>query len=103
MVAVGTVYGINRAYDNAKRQGLIFILFGSVAAFGAIFSWAYLPDPQRWVREGDKWYLETKNLEELGEGRERARQGGEVITLKEKLADIKRKREMARLRDDSPI
>lgn len=104
IVAVVVVYGINSAYDSDTRQGLIFLLFGSVAAFGAIFSWAYLPDPQRWVDSGDsdgKGFLETKDLEELGEGRVRARQGGEVVTFHEKWADIRRRRGAARLRNDS--
>ncbi|KAL6896219.1 inorganic phosphate transporter [Trichoderma longibrachiatum] len=87
------VYGINRAYKRDSRQGLIFLLFGSVAAFGAVFSWAYLPDPQRWVDDGEgKRYLETKDLEELGEGRVRARQSGDVVTFSEKWADIRRRR-----------
>jgi len=64
-----------------------------VAAFGAVFSWAYLPDPQRWVDDGEgKKYLRTKDLEELGEGRVRARQSGDVVTFGEKLADIRRRR-----------
>ncbi|KAL6858586.1 inorganic phosphate transporter [Trichoderma novae-zelandiae] len=87
------VYGINRAYKSDSRQGLIFLLFGSVAAFGAVFSWAYLPDPQRWVDDGEgKKYLETKTLEELGEGRVRARQSGDIVTFGEKWADIRRRR-----------
>jgi MFS transporter, PHS family, inorganic phosphate transporter len=48
---------------------------------------------QRWVYDEDgKRVLETKDLEDLGEGREKARLAGEVITVKEKLADFKRRR-----------
>lgn len=36
--------------------------------------------------------LETKNLEDLGEGRERARRDGEVVTVREKVEEIKRRR-----------
>ncbi|KAL7930874.1 major facilitator superfamily domain-containing protein [Trichoderma chlorosporum] len=98
IVSLLIVYGINQSYKSASRQGLIFLLFGSVAAFGAVFSWAYLPDPQRWVDDGEgKKYLETKDLEELGEGRVRARQSGDVVTFGEKWADIRRRR-----RDNQP-
>ncbi|PTB64120.1 MFS general substrate transporter [Trichoderma citrinoviride] len=93
IVSLLIVYGINQSYKSDSRQGLIFLLFGSVAAFGAVFSWAYLPDPQRWVDDGEgKRYLETKDLEELGEGRVRARQSGDVVTFSEKWADIRRRR-----------
>ncbi|KAK0383279.1 hypothetical protein NLU13_9192 [Sarocladium strictum] len=94
LVAVLVVYGINSAWSSDTRQGTIFIIFGSFAGVGAIFSWAYLPDSQRWVEEedGGKKFLETKDLEELGEGRVRARQGGEIITLNEKWAEIRRRR-----------
>ncbi|KAM0459667.1 hypothetical protein ACHAPV_005381 [Trichoderma viride] len=93
IVSLLIVYGINRSYKSESRQGLIFLLFGSVAAFGAVFSWAYLPDPQKYVDDGDgKKYLETKDLEELGEGRVRARLSGDVVTFSEKWADIRRRR-----------
>lgn len=92
LVAVLVVYGIKQSYKSHTRQGLIFLLFGSVAAVGAIFSWAYLPDVQRRVEYDGKKYLEAKTLEELGEGREKARLGGEVITVKEKLTDLRRRK-----------
>ncbi|KAM0259562.1 hypothetical protein ACHAQJ_003288 [Trichoderma viride] len=93
IVSLLIVYGINQSYKSESRQGLIFLLFGSVAAFGAVFSWAYLPDPQKYVDEGDgKKHLETKDLEELGEGRVRARLSGNVVTFGEKWADIRRRR-----------
>lgn len=87
------VYGINSAYDDLYRQGLIFILFGSAVALGAIYSWAYLPDPQRWyVNEDGKRRLEQKTLEDLGGGREKARQQGEIIGLRNKWRDFKERR-----------
>ncbi|CAM1507289.1 Fc.00g069300.m01.CDS01 [Cosmosporella sp. VM-42] len=92
IVAVLVVYGINRGYHSQTRQGLIFLLFGSVAAVGAIFSWAYLPDLQRRVEYDGQKYHEAKTLEELGEGREKARLGGEVITVREKWAEIRRRK-----------
>lgn len=93
IVALLVVYGINSSYTAANRQGLIFLLFGSFVAVGAIFSWAYLPDSQRWVVDEDGHrVLEQKTLEELGEGRERARQLGEVTTVKEKWHGLKRRR-----------
>lgn len=103
IVALLLVYAINTAYAADNRQGLVFLLFGFVLAFGAIFSWAYLPDIQRRV-----WYvdprtgrqrtrLETKNLEDLGEGRAKAlREEGEVLTVREKLAEMKRRRRVRR-------
>lgn len=38
---------------------------------------------------GGKKRLETKNLEELGEGYMRARQEGQLITVREKWADLR--------------
>ncbi|KAK1974755.1 phosphate transporter [Colletotrichum cereale] len=93
IVALFVIYWINSSYKSEDRQGLIFLLFGSFVAIGAIFSWAYLPDSQRWaVDEDGRRVLEQKTLEELGEGRERARQLGEVITVREKWHDLKRRR-----------
>lgn len=95
------VFGINKAYKDPNRQGLIFLLFGSVALFGAVFSWAYLPDPQRTIIEEDvdmdgrhfrKKYLEAKSLEELGEGRVRAQLAGECVTFKERVGEIRERR-----------
>lgn len=101
IVAVVVVYGINSAYKSETRQGLIFLLFGSVAAVGAIFSWLYLPDSQRVIEDEGKRFLETKDLEELGEGRERARQNGETITVSEKWEHLKRRRPL-HPRNESP-
>lgn len=106
IVAVLIVYGINDSYYSETRQGLIFILFGSFVLLGAIFSWAYLPDPQRWVVEDDgSRYLESKTLEDLGEGREKARLAGEVITVPAKWDEFVRKRRekksIRRLVDDA--
>lgn len=100
IVAVLVVFGINKTYKSPNRQGLIFLLFGSVAVIGAFFSWAYLPDPQRTIMEEDidhtgrkrRTYLETKNLEELGQGRVRARLSGEGVTPKERWAELKQRR-----------
>lgn len=105
VVAILIVYGINQGYRDPNRQGLIFILFGSVLALGAIYSWAYLPDVQRLVHgydydndnnDGVKMVLETKTLEELGGGREQARLEGEVITVKDKLHELRRRRKESR-------
>ncbi|KAG6026618.1 hypothetical protein E4U41_001227 [Claviceps citrina] len=105
IVAVLVVYGINSTYKSDTRQGLIFLLFGSVAAVGAVFSWLYLPDVQRIVGEGGggggggggeggggKRVLETKDLEELGEGRQRARRNGEVVTIRERWRKLRNRR-----------
>lgn len=77
-------------------------------ALGAVYSWAYLPDVQRSVivedyedgiapdgsgvgvsrrrRRGPRRRLETRNLEELGEGYQRAKLEGQLITIREKWA-----------------
>ncbi|KAM0391091.1 hypothetical protein ACHAQC_007271 [Fusarium culmorum] len=102
LVAVLVVYGINQSYQAENRQGLIFLLFGSVAAVGAIFSWAYLPDSQRRVEYEGKTYLEAKTLEELGEGRIKARLGGEFVTIEEKWDAIKR-RKRGSMRSDPSV
>lgn len=111
MVAIVTVFGINSGYASATRQGLSFMLFSVFMLLGAVCSWAYLPNIQRWTvdaaaaapateeerggassRVGNKPRLQTKNLEDLGEGRERARRDGEVITVREKVAQVRRRR-----------
>jgi PHS family inorganic phosphate transporter-like MFS transporter len=88
IVAVLVVYGINSGYDSQTKQGLIFLLFATFMLLGALFSWAYLPDVQRERPDG---HLETKNLEQLGEGRERARQEGEIIGIREKWSELRRR------------
>ena len=98
MVAVLVVYGINAGYSSSTRQGLIFLLFATFMALGAIYAWAYLPDVQRAVYDGPDGggggrgrgrRLETRNLEELGEGYMRAKQEGQVIGFLEKWRDLR--------------
>lgn len=89
IVAVLVVYGINSGYHSRTRQGVIFLLFGSFMLIGAFFSWAYIPDIQRIKQDGP---LETKDLEELGEGRERARRDGEILTIRDRWTDLRRRR-----------
>lgn len=148
IVAVLIVYGVDVGYDSTTRQGLLFLLFGSFMAFGAVYSWAYLPDVQRVVgnrrpggvggpgrpgpigiggidlglprdigadRNGRSIHgygrryggarngtaLETKNLEDLGEGRAKARHEGEVITIRDKWNEFKRRRGSRRLESSS--
>ncbi|KAJ9429228.1 major facilitator superfamily domain-containing protein [Fusarium oxysporum] len=84
LVAVLVVYGINQSYQAENRQGLIFLLFGSVAAYDG------------------KSYLESKTLEELGEGRVKARLGGELVTIEEKWDAIKR-RKRGSMRSDPSV
>lgn len=60
---------------------------------GAFFSWAYIPDIQRVTQDG---ILEPKNLEELGEGRERARLDGEILTIRDKWAELRRRKKRAK-------
>ncbi|KAJ2905097.1 phosphate transporter [Zalerion maritima] len=99
ILAVLIVFGINEGYNSDTKQGLIFILFGSFMFLGMIFSWAYLPDVQRWrvLRRTGKKILENRSLEDLGEGRGKARIEGEVITISEKLTDLKQRRTTRRL------
>ncbi|KAL1897066.1 hypothetical protein Sste5346_004271 [Sporothrix stenoceras] len=148
IVAVLIVYGVSVGYESTTRQGLLFLLFGTFMAFGAVFSWAYLPDVQRIVgnrrpggvggpgrpgpigiggidlglprdvgadRNGRSVHgygrryggarngtaLETKNLEDLGEGRAKARHEGEVITIRDKWTEFKRRRGSRRLGSSS--
>lgn len=107
IVAILVVYGINWGYSSTTRQGLIFLLFATFMALGALYSWAYLPDVQRVVytggagneaasgftgrssTHGNGKYLETRNLEELGEGYVRAVQEGQVIGLRAKWEDLR--------------
>ncbi|PSR90435.1 major facilitator superfamily domain-containing protein [Coniella lustricola] len=102
MVAVVVVYGINAGYKSSTRQGLVFLLFSLFMALGAVYSWAYLPNVQRRKYEylassasaagTGKFKLVTKNLEDLGEGRERARQDGEIVAIKQRVHDLRRRR-----------
>ncbi|KOS20815.1 Inorganic phosphate transporter PHO84 [Escovopsis weberi] len=97
IVAVLIGYGISTSHIGSARQGLMMFIFGPLAAVGAYFSWAYLPDVQRWVDDGQgKKYLETKTLEELGEGRVRAHHCGELVTVGEKFMYLRRRRGMPR-------
>ncbi|KKA26031.1 hypothetical protein TD95_000328 [Thielaviopsis punctulata] len=99
LVAIVVVYGINSSYQSSTRQGLIFILFGSVAALGALFSWAYLPDSQREVVDDEgsgKTRLESKTLEALGAGRAQAKRLGETVGVRGKLEELRRRRTPAR-------
>ncbi|OAA53757.1 Major facilitator superfamily domain, general substrate transporter [Niveomyces insectorum RCEF 264] len=153
IVAVLIVYGVDAGYKSSTRQGLLFLLFGSFMACGAVYSWAYLPDIQRVVgprrtagrpgvggvngangvngingvngvgiggvggsgvrRVGSvggvggagraaaagnfKRHLETKNLEDLGEGRAKARLEGEILTVRGKCGEFRRRRGRRRL------
>lgn len=96
------VYGINSAaYKSDTRQGLIFLLFGSVAAVGALFSWLYLPDLQRVMEDNGRRFLETKDLEELGGGRRRARHDGEIVTFQERWQSLRNRRAGSYRRNES--
>ncbi|AEO54259.1 hypothetical protein MYCTH_2296643 [Thermothelomyces thermophilus ATCC 42464] len=89
IVAVLVVYGIRAGYDSPTRQGLVFLLFATFMALGAVASWAYLPDVQRPVPDGrGRTRLETRTLEELGEGYRRACLEGQVIGLRNKWEDL---------------
>ncbi|KAK4162088.1 putative inorganic phosphate transporter [Cladorrhinum sp. PSN259] len=107
IVAILIVYGINTGYHhNTKRQGLIFLLFATFMALGALFSWAYLPDIQRRYEvatnttasnnageTGDKKKVvyESKNLEELGEGYTKAVSEGQVFGIRGKWPDLRQR------------
>jgi len=104
-VAVLIVYGVHTGYANPNRQGMLFVLFGAFMLLGAVYSWAYIPDIQRvGVVGGDGEAAArkrtTKNLEDLGEGRAKARREGEIITVKDKWAEIKRRRARRRSASD---
>lgn len=87
MLAVVVVYGIHSSgYDPDTRQGLIFLLFAGFMAAGAVVSWGYLPDVQRRTADGR---LEARTLEELAEGRERARMEGKVVGVGARLGEVK--------------
>ncbi|KAL2178586.1 major facilitator superfamily domain-containing protein [Thermothelomyces heterothallicus CBS 202.75] len=89
IVAVLVVYGIRAGYASPTRQGLVFLLFATFMALGAVASWAYLPDLQRPVPGGrGRTRLETRTLEELGEGYRRACLEGQVIGLRNKWEDL---------------
>ncbi|KDN68688.1 putative phosphate transporter [Colletotrichum sublineola] len=93
IVALFVVYWINSSYKAENRQGLNFHALRLFRRRRRHFSWAYLPNSQRWaVDEDGRRVLQQKTLEELGQGRERARQLGEVITFREKWHDLKRRR-----------
>lgn len=97
IVAQLIVFVINEFYPAVNKQGLAFIIFGFVMVAGAVFSWGYIPDVQRWMTDEDdarRKVLETKTLEDLGGGREKARLEGEVITVKEKWAALVARRRM---------
>lgn len=86
------VHVVKENFDGPNRQGALFMLFATFMFFGALCSWAYLPDVQRKIVDGGKVRWANMTLEELGEGREKARREGQVITIKEKMGEIKAKR-----------
>ncbi|TLS27638.1 hypothetical protein PpBr36_05216, partial [Pyricularia pennisetigena] len=92
ILAVLIVHGIKGSFEGSNRQGVLFMLFATFMLFGALCSWAYVPDVQRKIVDGGKVRWENMTLEELGEGREKARREGQVITIKEKMGEIKAKR-----------
>jgi MFS transporter, PHS family, inorganic phosphate transporter len=83
------VYGVQTGYKSPDRQGMLFILFGGFMALGAVYSWAYIPDVAR--RDADTGKRAAKTLEDLGEGRAKAKREGEVITVRDKWDEVKRK------------
>ncbi|KAK4682083.1 hypothetical protein QC764_113820 [Podospora pseudoanserina] len=96
IVAVLIVYGINAGYKSTTRQGLVFLLFATFMALGALYSWAYLPDVQRVVHDSTpdgklKRRLETKSLEELGGGYPGAVAEGQVFGVRNKWAVMRDK------------
>ncbi|EFX03692.1 hypothetical protein CMQ_620 [Grosmannia clavigera kw1407] len=104
ILAVLIVYGVDVEYDSATKQGLLFLLFSSFMSFGALYSWAYLPDVQRRnvvpnhsTGEAARGHLENKNLEDLGEGRAKAKQEGEIITIRGKWSESRRWYDQRRL------
>lgn len=105
-MALGAVYAW--AYlPNLQRRKLDFLaassspfapsplgLSGAAGAAGAgaatsSLSLSFSPPVEE---EMGKLKLETKSLEDLGEGRERARLNGEVVTIKEKIHALRRRR-----------
>ncbi|KAK4197464.1 putative inorganic phosphate transporter [Triangularia verruculosa] len=91
IVAVLIVYGINAGYKSTTKQGLVFLLFATFMALGALYSWAYLPDVQRVVHDSTpdgelKKRLETRSLEELGGGYLGAVAEGQVFGMRNKWA-----------------
>ncbi|ELQ37879.1 hypothetical protein OOU_Y34scaffold00567g26 [Pyricularia oryzae Y34] len=92
ILAVVIVHVVKENFDGPNRQGALFMLFATFMFFGALCSWAYLPDVQRKIVDGGKVRWANMTLEELGEGREKARREGQVITIKEKMGEIKAKR-----------
>ncbi|KAK4192645.1 putative inorganic phosphate transporter [Podospora australis] len=90
IMAVLIVYGINAGYKSTARHGLVFLLFATFMALGAVYSWAYLPDVQRKVYDPitGKKRLETKTLEELGEG---ALAEGQSFGVRQKWPELKRR------------
>lgn len=99
IVAVGVVYVINNYYKDAKRQVMIFFILAPFMILGALYSWAYIPEVQRTVggAGGGRRRLEPMNLEDLGEGRAKAQQEGQVITIGDKIDDLKKRHRNRRL------
>lgn len=101
MLAVVVVYGIHSSgYDPDTRQGLIFLLFAGFMAAGAVVSWGYLPDVQRRTADGR---LEARTLEELAEGRERARMEGKVVGVGARLGEVKMRVKRRRRRGEEIV
>ena len=81
IVTVLLVFFINNTCCTTTRQGLTFMLFLLFMLLGAICSWVFLPNVQRWV----VLFL-SKGKDRPGEGRERAARDGEVVGVRDKVA-----------------
>lgn len=78
---------------------MIFFILAPFMILGALYSWAYIPEVQRTVggAGGGRRRLEPMNLEDLGEGRAKAQQEGQVITIGDKIDDLKKRHRNRRL------
>lgn len=96
IVAALLFYLIRLDDSSTKSQGLVFLLFASFMIFGALFSWAYLPDVQQveydQATDPPLPRLVNINLETLGEGRKRARREGRAMTIRDRVAALRLRR-----------
>jgi hypothetical protein len=66
-------------------MGYILIIFSSAMFLGAVVAWVWLPEVQEAKRLPGSRVLPSKSLEDLAEGRVKARAEGQIAGLRKRL------------------
>jgi MFS transporter, PHS family, inorganic phosphate transporter len=76
--------GVKANDPNSHRLGYLFIIFGIVMGFGALFAWALIPEVQNRRDDEGGFKFPSKTLEDLGMGLREAERESQVIGFRNK-------------------